>query len=134
MSEIIDKLLNLSSSAKKIKMGSGLVSKATALLIVTVIVLGVLANKTDNIYLSVCGFILILCLCIYGIHKMFKLAHEKPESALLEGMELVLYTQVIQLASKELSSPPLNQQILPDPQNPILDDSHQQDQDEEEVV
>ena len=84
----------------KITVHGGLASKITALVIVTVIALVILAFAPHNFftYIIAAGILIIV---LPAIQRLINLADRNPQAALFDGAEYLLHEQIVHFSKTE---------------------------------
>jgi len=109
--DLLEKIGIATESIGRIKLGRGVVGKLTTVVIWVVIVVGALAFKLNDLYVTVGAILLIFAFVFWIAKRILKFAHEQPDVAILEGAEFLIYHGKIQLGAKTLPKPSKEKQI-----------------------
>lgn len=118
INKILEKIGFPSGSIQRIRLGKGVVGKLASIAIVAIIVLGTLALKFQNASLIFLAFLIIVLFAFYVIRSITKLAEKRPDIALLEGAEFLVYHQKFPLGAKGIVLENQPKELEADPQKP----------------
>lgn len=96
----------LQKVAGRLRLGPGVVGKSSAIGLGVLVVLGVAAWRIDNnpwlvVFIAIAG----IAFAYWLIRRQFQYAEDHPETALLEGAELVAWRQM-QMSTRDVPAIP----------------------------
>jgi hypothetical protein len=130
--KILEGLGISSESIQKIKLGRGIAGKLTNITIVVILVLGGISLKLNNWILLAIAFLIITIVAIYCFNKILKISKDKPDIAILEGAEFLVYHKM-KLGAKGISEIPRLENPQLEPGSPDLPPLPESEPPEKEV-
>ncbi len=115
-----------------LRLGKGIVGKLANIGIVAIIVLGAIALKFSDWRLLLVSFTAIFALAFFLLRKIIKMATDRPDIAILEGAEFLIYHQKFPLGAKGKVIDVQTSDSLPDPEKPKLPPAGEDDKEEKE--
>lgn len=102
--ELIKKLGLSLESISRIRFGRGVAEKMSKITVAVIVALGAMAWKLNSVEFSIGAGVAVVGVGVFALLRIEAFSRERPEAALLEGGELLLYHQM-QLAAKNQPDP-----------------------------
>ena len=112
-------------SISRIRVGRGVAGKLCTIVLVVVFVLGALAFRLNDFYVTIGFGGIIILFAFYVIIRILSFADKHPDVAILEGAEFLIYHGKMSLGTKELPSPPKSAQIPVEEQGIDIEDTEE---------
>lgn len=126
--DVFEKIGIASESVGRIKLGRGVAGQLSTIAIVVVIVLGALAFRLNNLYVTIGSILVIILFAFFVFKQILKFAHQHPDVAILEGSEFLIYHGKVQLGAKTLPKPPKAAQIPTEEAALYVEDKEEKEQ------